>query len=155
MGVPGHACRARHHADTRSSFDGRQGSRAGRMLVDSDSNSPPLAGVLRDLVRLSGVSSGRLGREPPAIAADLADLLTSVLTPDFAFIRLCAADGSVAVEIARGTGSPMFLERLQYYLDDRSRLSDSVTIPADGMRGGTGIVLPLGGGPHLGVVAVA
>jgi hypothetical protein len=35
---------------------------------------------------------------------------------DFAFVRLCDPNGGAAVEIARGSAWPAFLEGLQYHL---------------------------------------
>src|SRR5690242_955888 len=116
------------------------------MPVGSDPNALPLQTVLRNLVELSAVSSAWVGREPQTIAADLADLLAALLNLDFAFVRLCDADGSAAVEIARGTAPPALLERLRHYGDAGGRLSHPEIVPGagDGVQGGGSIVLPLG-----------
>jgi hypothetical protein len=57
-----------------------------------------------------------MGREPPAIAADLADLLIGSLTLDFAFVRLGDPTANQAVEVTRGDGwkgfPPWLQERL-------------------------------------------
>jgi hypothetical protein len=55
----------------------------------SDPNGLPLQKVLRDLVALSAVPSVWLGRESRDIAADLADLLVTLLNLDFALV-ICA-----------------------------------------------------------------
>ena len=127
------------------------------MPTHSDSNVLHLRRVLRDLVALSGVPVAWVGREPPAIAADLADLLIVSLHVDSAFVRLCDPDGSAAVEIARGKPWPAFLEWLQPHLAEGGRLlrSDSVPGISDGARAGRGIVLPVGVDAELGLVAAA
>jgi hypothetical protein len=64
-----------------------------------------------------------VGREPPAIAAGLADVLVNSLHLDFAFVRLCDPNGGTAVEIARGSAWHAFPEWLQSYLSVNGRLS--------------------------------
>lgn len=49
--------------------------------------------ALRDLVALSAVPAVCVGRQPPAIAAGLADVLVNALYLDFAFVRLCDPNG--------------------------------------------------------------
>ena len=127
------------------------------MPADSGPNGLPLQKVLRDLVALSAVPSVWVGRESRAIAADLADLLATLLNLDFAFVRLCDSDGSAAVEIARGSAPPALLQRLRHYLDAGGRLSHSEIVPGagDGVQGGGGLVLPLGVKAEVGLVAAA
>ena len=68
-----------------------------------EADAPRLRRALRDLVALSTVPAVWVGREPPAIAAGLADVLVNSLHLDFAFVRLCDPNGGTAVEIARGS----------------------------------------------------
>ncbi len=127
------------------------------MPTHSDPDVLHLRRVLRDLVALSGVPVAWVGREPPAIATDLADLLVVSLHVDSAFVRLCDPDGSAAVEIVRGKPWPALLEWLQPHLAEGGRLlrSDSVPGISDGARAGRGIALPVGVDAELGLVAAA
>jgi hypothetical protein len=127
------------------------------MSVGSDLDGLPTQKVLRDLVALSAVPSAWVGREPQDIAADLADLLVTLLNLDFACVRLRNSDGSAASEIARGTAPPALLESLQRYLDERSRLSHPEVVPGagDSEQGRSVIVLPLGINAEIGLVAAA
>ena len=57
--------------------------------MDSEVEIRRLRRVLRDLVALSTIPAAWVGRDPPAIAAGLADVLVGALHLDFAFVRLC------------------------------------------------------------------
>src|SRR6201982_4025068 len=92
--------------------------------------------ALRDLVALSAVPAAWVGRDPPAIAADLADVLVSSLYLDFAFVRLCDPNGGAAVEIARGSAWRAFPEWLRQYLALNGRLSRRAIVRET--RGGVG-----------------
>ena len=61
------------------------------MPADSDPNGLPLQKVLRDLAALSAVPS--VGRGSRDIAADLADLLATLLNLDFVFVHVRDSDG--------------------------------------------------------------
>ena len=128
------------------------------MPTDSDPNGLPLQKVLRDLVALSAVPSVWVGRESEDIAADLADLLATLLNLDFAFVHLRDSDGGAPAEIARGTAPPVLLERVQKCLDSRHRLSHPEIVPracaGNGVHG-AGIVFPLGINSEIGLVAAA
>src|ERR1700739_2844812 len=104
--------------------------------------------ALRDLVALSAVPAAWVGKDPPAIAADLTDVLVRSLYLDFAFVRLCDPNGGAAVEIARGSAWPTFPEWLQQYLDLalNGRLSrrEIVRETGGGARESCGIVIPVG-----------
>src|SRR5216684_769035 len=127
------------------------------MRMHSDFDPVRLRRVLRDLVALSAVPAVWLGREPHAIAAGLADLLTEWLQLDFAFVRLRDRNGSAAVESARGNAWPPLLESLQRDLADGGRLSCSEIVPGTsaGTQGGRGIVIPVGVNAEAGIVAAA
>jgi C4-dicarboxylate-specific signal transduction histidine kinase len=111
--------------------------------------------ALRDLVALSAVPAAWVGRDPPAIAADLTDVLVRSLYLDFAFVRLCDPNGGAAVEIARGSAWPTFPEWLRQYLSVNGRLSrrEIVRGISDGAQGGSGIIIPVGVDAEGGVVA--
>src|SRR5438445_4993121 len=72
--------------------------------------------ALRDLVALSTIPAAWVGREPPAIAAGLADVLVGSLHLDFAFVRLCDPKGGAAVEVTRGNAWKGFPEWLQIHV---------------------------------------
>jgi PAS domain S-box-containing protein len=113
--------------------------------------------ALRDLVALSTVPAVWVGREPPAIAAGLVDVLVNALYLDFAFVRLCDPTGGAAVEIARGSAWQAFPEWLQQYLSVNGRLSrrEIVRETGGGAQRGCGIVIPIGIDAEGGVVAAA
>jgi PAS domain S-box-containing protein len=113
--------------------------------------------ALRDLVALSTVPAAWVGREPPAIAAGLADVLVNSLYLDFAFVRLCDHNGSAPVEISRGSAWPAFPEWLQYHLAANGRLSrrEIVRDIGSGAQRCRGIVIPIGVNAEGGLVAAA
>ena len=113
--------------------------------------------ALRDLVALSAVPAAWIGREPPAIAAGLADVLVNSLRLDFAFVRLRDPNGGAAVEIARGSARPAFPQWLHHHLAAGGRLSrrEIVRDMGDGTWGDRGIVIPVGVDAEGGVVAEA
>src|SRR4051794_25439205 len=78
------------------------------MLIDADAEIPRLRAVLRDLVALSTIPLAWIGREPPAVAAGLADTLIGLIQLDFAFVRLCDPGGDGAVDVTRGSAWPAF-----------------------------------------------
>jgi len=113
--------------------------------------------ALRDLVALSSVPAAWVGREPPAIASGLADVLVNTLYLDFAFVRLSGPGGGAAVEIARGSTWRAFPEWRQQYFAAHGRLSRTEVV-ADirgGAQGGCGIVIPVGIDGESGLVAAA
>jgi C4-dicarboxylate-specific signal transduction histidine kinase len=111
--------------------------------------------ALRDLVALSSVPAAWVGREPPAIAAGLADVLVNTLYLDFAFVRLCGPDGGAAVEIARGSAWQAFPDWRQQYFAVHGRLSrpEIVRDIRGDMQGGCGIAIPVGIDGESGLVA--
>jgi PAS domain S-box-containing protein len=113
--------------------------------------------ALRDLVALSTVPAAWVGREPPAIAAGLADVLVNSLHLDFAFVRLCDPKGGAAVEIARGSAWQAFPDWLQYHLAVNGRLSRSEIVRdiGNGAQRCCGVVIPVGVAAEGGLVAAA
>ena len=124
--------------------------------MDSHAEILRLRTALRDLVALSSIPAAWVGREPPAIAAGLADVLVGLLQLDFAFVRLCDPSGAAAVEETRGDAWQAFPEWLQRHLAVVRRLSRKEIIPdlggADPCRG---IVIPIGVNAEGGLVAAA
>jgi PAS domain S-box-containing protein len=122
-----------------------------------DTDEVRLRKALRDLVALSALPAAWVGRDPPAIAAGLADVLIGSLYLEFVFVRLCDPDKGEAVEIARGTAWQAFPEWLRQYVATNGRLSRSEIVRGigDGPQGGHGIVLPVGIDGKGGLVAAA
>src|SRR3954449_12894596 len=85
--------------------------------------------VLRDLVALSTIPAAWVGRDPPAVAAGLADTLVGLLRLDFAFVRLCDPSGDGAVDITRGNAWKSFPEWLERLLAKSGRLSGKEIVP--------------------------
>jgi PAS domain S-box-containing protein len=127
------------------------------MPMGPEADTLRLRTALRDLVALSTVPAVWVGREPPAIAAGLVDVLVNALYLDFAFVRLCDPTGGAAVEIARGSAWQAFPEWLQQYLSVNGRLSrrEIVRETGGGAQRGCGIVIPIGIDAEGGVVAAA
>src|SRR6266568_7931559 len=73
------------------------------MPTESHAGTVALRTALRELVALSTIPAAWVGREPPIIAAGLADVLVGSLHLDFAFVRLCDPKGGAAIEVTRGT----------------------------------------------------
>ena len=122
-----------------------------------EDDAPRLRAALRDLVALSTVPAAWVGREPPAIAVGLADVLVNSLHLDFAFVRLCDPNGSAAVEITRGSAWQAFPEWLQDHLSVNGRLSrrEIVRDVGNGVQRYRGIVIPIGVNAEGGMVAAA
>src|SRR3984957_10681003 len=122
-----------------------------------DPDALRLRTALRDLVALSTFPVAWGGRDPPAIASDLADVLVNSLFLDFAFVRLCDSNGGAAVEIAQGSAWQAFPEWLHQYLAVNGRLShrEIVHETGGGAQGSCGIVIPVGVDAEGGIVAAA
>src|SRR6267378_1857462 len=127
------------------------------MPMGPEADALRLRRSLRDLVALSVVPAVWVGREPPAIAAGLADVLVNSLHLDFAFVRLCDPNGDAAVEIARGSAWQAFPEWLHYHLAVNSRLSrrEIVRDIGSGAQRCRGVVIPIGIDAEGGLVAAA
>jgi PAS domain S-box-containing protein len=98
-----------------------------------------------------------VGREPPAIAADLADLLVDSLELDFAFVRLCDPKRCQVAEVMRGSSWTAFPEWLQQHRAEFGQLSRKEIVAnvsaEDESR--CGIVIPIGVNSERGFVAAA
>src|SRR6202051_3325986 len=93
------------------------------MTKDPSEEILRLRATARDLLALSTIPEAGVGREPSAIATDLADLLIGSLGLDFAFVRLCDPTGGQLVEVMRGNSWKAFPEWLQEHLIAAGRLS--------------------------------
>src|SRR6266481_6231328 len=116
------------------------------MRTESHADSATLRGALRDLVALSTIPAAWVGREPPAIAAGLADVLVGALHLDFAFVRLCDPSSGAAVDATRGDAWSAFPEWLQCHLTVPGSLSrtEIATDVGGGDRCFRGVVIPIG-----------
>src|SRR5215210_3920954 len=124
------------------------------MPIDTDAEIPGRRTVLRDLVALSTIPAAWVGRDPPAVAAGLADTLIGLLRLDFAFVRLCDPSGAGAVDDTRGNAWQRFPEWLIRHLAKSGRLSGKEIIPdvGDGVEPCRGVVMPIGVNADGGVV---
>jgi signal transduction histidine kinase len=126
------------------------------MLVETDAEILRLRTVLRDLVALSAIPAAWIGREPPAVAAGLADTLVGLLQLDFAFVRLRDPSGAGAVDVTRGNAWETFPEWLERRLARSVRLSGKEIVPdVGGVEPHRGVVIPVGVNAEDGVVAAA
>src|SRR6266403_1221344 len=127
------------------------------MPTESHTGSVALRGALRDLVALSTIPAAWVGREPPIIAAGLADVLVGSLHLDFAFVRLCDPNGGAAVKVTRGNAWKAFPEWLERHLAAVGQFSRKEIIPDVGGGAGPcrGIVMPIGVNAEGGLVAAA
>jgi PAS domain S-box-containing protein len=126
------------------------------MHMETHAGILELRAALRDLVAISTIPAAWVGREPPAIAAGLADVLLGSLGLDFAFVRLCDPNGGSEVEATRGNGWSGFPK----WLSDHSvkgAFSCKEIVPDIG-RGGQpcrGVVIPIGVNAEAGLAAAA
>src|SRR6266850_366326 len=126
------------------------------MAIDPHAEILRLRTALRDLVALSTIPAAWVGREPPAIATGLADVLVGSLSLDFAFVRLCDPRGGAAVEVTRGDAWKAFPEWLQRHLASVGQLPRKEIIPdvGGGVEPCRGVVMPIGVNAEGGLVAV-
>jgi signal transduction histidine kinase len=129
------------------------------MSVDTNAEILGRRTVLRDLVALSTIPAAWVGRDPPAVAAGLADTLLGMLELDFAFVRLCdpGGAGAGAVDVTRGDAWKRFPQWLEGQLAQSGRLSGrqivlDVGAGAEPCRGGA---IPIGVNGAGGLVAAA
>src|SRR5712664_2873768 len=127
------------------------------MYMEPNAEIVRLRSALRDLVAVSTIPVAWLGREPPDIAAGVADVLIGSLCLDFAFVRLCDPTGGAGIEVTRGDAWKAFPEWLQEHLAAAGRLSRKEIIPGvgDGAEPCRGLVVPIGVNAEGGLVAAA
>src|SRR5580704_17004688 len=127
------------------------------MTVDPSAEALRLRATVRDLLALSSIPEVWVGREPPAIAAELADVMIQSLQLDFAFVRLCDPAGCEAVEVIRGDSWEEFPEWLQQRVALCGQISRKEIVTN---IGGVDpfcccIVMPIGVNGQRGLVAAA
>jgi signal transduction histidine kinase/PAS domain-containing protein len=127
------------------------------MALDTDAEILGLRAVLRDLVALSTIPAAWVGREPPAVAAGLADVLIGLLQLDFASVRLCDPSGAGAVDVTRGNAWETFPDWLDRHLDESGQLLSREIVPdvGGGAESSRGVVIPVGVNGEGGLVAAA
>src|SRR5713226_1722295 len=127
------------------------------MSADHAAEILRLRSIIRDLLALSAIPEVWVGREPPAIVAELADLLIEALQLDFAFVRLCDPTGSHAVEAIRGDAWNTFPEWLQQRLAVSGQISRKEVLNqiCGHEESCCGIVIPVGVNGERGLVAAA
>src|SRR6266852_1805507 len=127
------------------------------MAIDPSVEILRLRATVRDLLALSIIPETWVAREPPAIAADLADLLIGSLKLDFAFVRLCSPRGCPTVEVIRGDCWKGFPEWLQQRLAAFGQVSRTeIVANAGGVeKSCCGVVIPIGVNSERGLIAAA
>ena len=127
------------------------------MAIDPSAEIARLRATVRDLLALATIPEAWVGREPPAIAADLADLLMESLDLNFAFVRLCDPTGSQVVEVTRGNSWKAFPQWLQQRLAVFGQISrkEIVTNVGGVEESCCGIVIPIGVNSERGLIAAA
>lgn len=127
------------------------------MDVDQSTEILRLRATVRDLLALSIIPEAWVGREPPAIAAELADLLIGSLRLDFAFVRLCDPTGGRVVEVTRGSSWKAFPEWLRQHLAVFGQISrtEIVTNVCVVEKSCCGVVIPIGVNSERGLIAAA
>src|SRR6266404_4754642 len=126
------------------------------MPTESHTESVALRTALRELVALSTIPAAWVGREPPIIAAGLADVLVGSLQLDFAFVRLCDPKGGAAIEVTRGHAWKAFPEWLRTHAGGFGQFScKEVVADLGGEEPCHGVVIPLGVHAEAGLVAAA
>jgi signal transduction histidine kinase len=125
------------------------------MSINADAEIRSLRTVLRDLVALSAIPAAWVGLEPDAVAAGLADALTSLLQLDFVYVRLSIPGVADTVDVSRGEGWEAFPAWLEGHLAEHGRLSGRQIIrDVDGVADGRrGIAIPIGVDAEGGMVA--
>jgi formate hydrogenlyase transcriptional activator len=127
------------------------------MSMDHSAELVRLRATVRDLLALSAIPEVWVGREPPALATELADLLIESLHLDFAFVRLCDPEMRQTVEAIRGDAWSTFPEWLQQRLAVSGHISHKEVVnhirrPDESF---SGIVIPIGVNGERGLVAAA
>src|SRR5467141_1946116 len=126
------------------------------MPTESHTQSVALRTALRELVALSTIPAAWVGREPPIIAAGLADVLVGSLQLDFAFVRLCDPKGGGAIEVMRGHAWKAFPEWLRSHLGGVGQFScKEIVADLGGAETCRGVVIPIGVNAEAGLVAAA
>ena len=128
-----------------------------KMDIDPSAEILRLRATIRDLLALSIIPEAWVGRDPPAIAADLANLLVDSLELDFAFVRLCDPKRCQVAEVTRGSSWKAFPEWLQQHVAEFGQFSrkEIVAKVTGDDESSCGIVIPIGVNSERGFVAAA
>lgn len=126
------------------------------MHADTDADILRLQTALRDLVALSAIPAAWTGRQPPAVAAGLADALIALLQLDFVFVRLCYPDGAGAADVTRGSAWKRFPEWLDDHAATRVRFPGKAIVAdvGDGSPS-RGVAISIGVNGDGGLIAAA
>jgi C4-dicarboxylate-specific signal transduction histidine kinase len=111
--------------------------------------------ALRELVALSTIPAAWVGREPPIIAAGLADALFGSLRLEFAFVRLCNPGSGTAVEVTRGDAWKAFPEWLRTHSGGGQFSCKEIVTDLGGAESCRGVVIPIGVNGEAGLIAAA
>ncbi len=126
------------------------------MPTESHTETLALRTALRELVALSTIPAAWVGKEPPVIAAGLADVLVGSLQLDFVFVRLCDPKGGAAIELTRGHAWEAFPEWLRTHQGGFGEFScKEIVADLSGAEPCRGVVIPIGVNAEAGLVAAA
>ncbi len=127
------------------------------MSVNTSTEVSVLRTALRDLVALSAIQAALSGREPAAVAAELADVLIELLQLEFVFVRLRIPGAANAVDVMRGAAWKTLPAWLESHHAESGRFS-GIEIISD-VDGGPmpwrGVAIPIGINAEGGVVIAA
>ena len=124
------------------------------MPIESDTETPGLRTALRELIALSAIPVAWLGRNPPIIAAGLADVLVGLSCLDFTFVCMRDPKGGAAIEVTRGQAWETFPEWLRALLDNASQFScKEVLTGPSGAEQLHVVIIPIGVNSENGLVA--
>jgi PAS domain S-box-containing protein len=97
-----------------------------------------------------------VGREPPVIAAELADVLVGSLRVESTFVRLCDPKGGSAIEVMRGYAWAAFPEWLQTHPGVVGQFSaEEIVADLGSAEPWRGVVIPVGVNAEAGLIAAA
>ena len=126
------------------------------MPIESQSETFALRAALRELVAISTIPAAWVGREPPIIAAGLAEVLVGSLQLDFAFVRLCDPRVGKAVEATRGNAWIAFPEWLRNHIAlNGELLRKEIVLSIGSAESCRGVVIPIGINGEGGLAAAA
>jgi formate hydrogenlyase transcriptional activator len=126
------------------------------MLIEPHIETLAQRTALRELAALSTIPAAWARREPPIIAAGLADVLVGSLRLDFAFVRMQDPKGGAIVEVTRGEAWETLPQWLRTHLGDAGQLSrKEIVTDLGGAEPCRGVVIPIGVNSERGLVAAA
>lgn len=106
---------------------------------------------------LSAIPAAWVGKEPPAVATELAEALVELLQLDFAFVRLSDPGGAGAVDVTRGSAWKSFPEWLERQGATSAQFPAKAVVAdvSDGSEPCRGIAIRIGVNGQGGLVAAA